>query len=198
MEKPAVTDMDLHETIARRWSPLAFSPRAVEPEKLRLLFEAARWAPSSYNEQPWRFIVATSADSATFTRLLDCLVEANQEWARQAPVLAISCATVKFAHNQKANRHAWHDVGMAEANLATQATALGLFVHFMAGFSAEKAREHFQIPTDAEPVTALALGYYGRVEDLSESLRARENAQRSRRDLSEIVFAGQWGKPAAF
>src|SRR5438067_11420928 len=111
MEKPAPAEHPIHELIARRWSPRLFSDRAVEPEKLRSVLEAARWAPSSFNEQPWSFIVATKDDPAEYERLLGCLVEFNQGWAKAAPVLFISVASLRFSRNQKENRHGMHDVG---------------------------------------------------------------------------------------
>ena len=112
-QKPAPTAVPIHEIVSHRWSPRAFDPRAVEPEKLRSLFEAARWAASSYNAQPWFFIVATKDDAGNFQRVLDCFVEFNQGWAKHAPVVALSAARLKFEHNGQPNRHAYHDVGQA-------------------------------------------------------------------------------------
>ena len=138
MEKPAPTDHPIEEILRRRWSPRAFSDRIVEPEKLQSLWEAARWAASSFNEQPWYFIVATKQKLEEHARLLSCLVEKNQQWARLAPVLMVSIAKLNFEKTGKPNRHAFHDVGLAMGNMLVQATALGLFVHQMAGFSPEK------------------------------------------------------------
>src|SRR3954463_9809046 len=148
----------IHDLLRRRWSPRAFSDRPVEREKLLSVLEAARWAPSSNNEQPWHYLVARKEEPEEFARLLACLVEKNQSWAKAAPVLMLSVASTVFARNGKPNRHALHDVGQAVADLTVQATALGLFVHQMAGFSAEKARETYGIPENAEPVAALAVG----------------------------------------
>ena len=134
MPKVAETRYPIHELLRERWSPRAFADRMVEPEKLRSLLEAARWAPSSSNEQPWSFIVATKEHAGEYERLLSCLVEGNVRWAQHAPVLMLSVATLVFERNQKPNRHAFHDVGLAVENLIIQGTALGLFVHQMAGF----------------------------------------------------------------
>ena len=195
MEKPAETEHAVHELIQRRWSPRAFAARAVEPEKLRSLLEAARWAASCFNEQPWSFIVAAKDDEGdAYERLVGCLVEANALWAGRAPVLMISVARLAFKRNDKPNRHAFHDVGQAAAHLALQATALGLAVHQMAGFDVSKAREQFNIPEGFDPVAAIAVGYPGDPEDLPEDLRARELGPRARRPLEEFVFGGSWGQ----
>ena len=124
MEKPADTKHPIHNLLRRRWSPRAFSGRMVEANQLCSVLEAARWAPSSYNEQPWRFIVATKENPVEFDRLLSCLVEGNALWAQQAPVLMLSVAKLSFEKNDKANRHAIHDVGLAVENLVIQATVL--------------------------------------------------------------------------
>ena len=184
----------LHELIEKRWSPVAFSPTPVEPEKLRSVLEAARWAASCFNEQPWVYIVATKGEPENFQRLLGCLVEGNQVWAKNAPVLMLSVAKLHFAHDGNANRHALHDVGAASAGLTMQATALGLYVHQMAGFDVERARKEFSIPAGYEPGAAMALGYLGDDSGLPEKLRARNKAARKRKALSEFVFSGKWGE----
>jgi len=194
MEKPADTQYPIHELLRRRWSPVAFSERLVPREHLCSLLEAARWAPSCYNEQPWHFIIATKEQPEKFNRLLGCLVETNIAWAQHAPVLMLTVARLHFAHNEKPNRHAWHDIGLAVGNLLTQATSLGISAHQMAGFSAVKAREVFSIPEGYEPVTAIALGYPGNADRLPEALRQRHTAPRSRRPLEQIVYSGTWGQ----
>lgn len=196
MEKPAEAQYPILDLLRRRWSPRAFADRLVEPEKLRGLLEAARWAPSSYNEQPWSFLVATKDDPENFQRLLSCLVEGNQAWAQFAPVLMISIARLNFAQNGQPNRHAFHDVGLAAENLVIQAMALDLMVHQMAGFYPDKAREVFRIPPGYEPVAAIAVGYPGEPDRLPEKLRQRELAPRTRKMLREFVFGGEWGRPA--
>jgi len=197
MEKIAPTQFPIHELLARRWSPRAFSPRKVEPGVLMQLFEAARWAASSFNEQPWSFILALNQDENEYTRLLSCLVPGNQVWAQHAPALMLSVARLSFARNMESNRHAFHDVGMAVQNLSLQATALGLSVHHMAGFDVERARELFGVPQGYEPVAIMAVGYQGEARSLPEKLRAREEAARTRKSLDEFVFAGHWGLPAS-
>lgn len=196
-EKPAETTFPVHDLIRRRWSPRAFADRPVEPEKFGSLLEAARWAASSNNEQPWRFILATRERPEDFARLLGCLKESNQVWARQAPALMLSVARLTFADDGEPNRHALYDVGQAVASMAIQATALGLVIHQMAGFFPDKARAEFGIPGDFEPVTAIAIGYQGDPATLPERQRLRELAPREREPLSRLVFAGRWGEPAA-
>jgi nitroreductase len=186
--------VQVHDLIKERRSPLAYSERLVGSEELRSLLEAARWAASSYNEQPWHFIVATKEDLREYERLLGSIVPANALWARNAPVLMLSVAKLTYDSNGAPNRHALHDVGQATANLAIQATALGLAVHQMGGFDMERAREEYRIPEGYEPVAAIAVGYPGNPASLPESLRARAGAPRTRRELGEFVFAGRWGK----
>ena len=198
MYKPAVTDVELHDLIRNRWSPRAFAEKAVTPEVLRSLFEAARWAPSSNNEQPWVYLVATKDDPENLAKMLGVLVEFNAGWAKYAPVLALSVAHLKTQREGKPNRVALHDVGSATAQLTVEANARGLQVHQMAGFDAEKARQTFAIPADWEPVAAMAIGYPGNPDLLPEKLRDRELAPRTRKPLSEFVMTGGWGHTASF
>jgi nitroreductase len=198
MLKPAATDVTLHELIRNRWSPRAFAEKLVPPEVLRSLFEAARWAPSSNNEQPWAYLVATKDNPENFAKMLGVLVEFNANWAKHAPVLALSVAHLKTQRDGKPNRVALHDVGSASAQLTFEANARGLQVHQMAGFDAEKARETFAIPPDWEPVAALAIGYPGDPESLPEKLRDRELAPRTRKPAGEFVMSGSWGHTAPF
>ena len=196
MERPAPAGHPIEDEIKNRWSPRAFSSRMVEAEKMRSLLEAARWAPSSYNEQPWYLLIATKEDEAEYGKMLSCLAETNQQWARLAPVLMISVARMRFERNGKPNRHAYHDVGLAVANMIFEATALGLFVHQMAGFSPEKVKELYNVPDDFEPVAAVAIGYAGEIDDLPEEFRERETAPRRRKPLDSFVFQGAWGQTA--
>lgn len=197
MEKPAPTDYPIEDLLKRRWSPRAFSDETVEPDKLCSLFEAARWAPSSFNEQPWSFIITTKAHAEDYARLLSCLVEKNQQWARLAPVLAVSIAKLNFDHGGKPNRHAFHDVGLAMGSLLVEATALGLVVHQMAGFSSEKVREAYGVPAVFEPVAAMAIGYPGPPEVLPEQFREQELGSRNRKPISSFIFQDHWGKLSA-
>lgn len=195
MEKPAPTEHEVYELIRRRWSPRAFSRAPIADATLRSLFEAARWAASCFNEQPWRFIVARREDDAAFARLASCLTESNQRWAESAAVLMLSLASRTFARNGEPNRHALHDVGLAAAQLTLQATALGLAVHQMAGFSSQRARELLAVPEAFEPVAMIAVGYPGDPDQLPEDLRQRELGGRLRRPQAEFVFSGTWGTP---
>lgn len=193
MSKRSSTDYPVHDLITKRWSPYSFDDRPVSESDLRSLFEAARWAASSYNEQPWSYIVATKENPEEFERLLSCLVEGNQVWAKAAPVLALGIATLKFARNNKPNRVAVHDLGLAAGNLCLEATARGLMVHQMVGILPDKAREIYEIPEDSEAVTGLAIGYVGNPDSLPDTLKERDRAARQRKPLGEFVFGGKWG-----
>jgi nitroreductase len=194
MEKPAGAAHPIHDVIARRWSPRAFDERPVEQATLKSLFEAARWAPSSNNEQPWRFIVASKETSTDYDRLFACLVEGNRKWAFRAPVLILSVASLLFEDDGKPNRHALHDTGMAAENFVLQATALGLQAHQMAGFDTQKARETCLIPTGFDPVAMIALGYPGDPAVLPDYLREREIKPRERQPIGDFVFSIKWGQ----
>jgi len=198
MQKPAPSDFPVHELIRERWSPRAFADKPVSPEILRSLFEAARWAPSSNNEQPWAYIVATKDDTASFEKVLATLVEFNASWAKNAPVLAIAVAKLAFSKNRAPNRTAQYDTGAASALLSVEATAHGLAVHQMGGFDPEKARQTFAIPAEWQAVAALAIGYPGNPETLPQSLKDRELAPRTRKPISEFVMTGSWGHTAPF
>lgn len=194
--KHAKTDYPIHEFIAKRWSPYAFSDRPVSKEDLKSIFEAARWAPSSYNEQPWSYIVATSDDKAAFDKLHSCLVEGNQAWTNVVPVLAIGCVNTKFKLNDKPNAAAEHDLGIAAAMLTFEATARGLHVHQMIGILPDKVRELYQVPKDVEPLTAIAIGYAADPTQLPKKFQERDTTPRTRKPLSEFVFGGKWGDAA--
>jgi nitroreductase len=198
MKNPAPTEAPVHEFVRERWSPRAFSEKAVAPEVLHSLFEAARWAPSSSNLQPWAYIVGTKDDKEDFEKVLSTLVEFNQGWAKHAPVLAISVAQVKKDKDSPFNRWAFHDVGSASGQLTTEANSRGLYVHQMAGLDPEKARKVFHIPEGWDAVAAIAIGYPGDPATLPEKLRERELAPRTRKPLSEFVMTGGWGHTASF
>jgi len=198
MHNPAKTDHPVHEFIQNRWSPRAFSDKTLAPETLRSLFEAARWAPSSSNEQPWAFMVATKQDPENHAKILSTLVEFNQVWAKHAPVLVIAVSELEFARNKTPNRNAFYDTGAAVAHLTVEATSRGLFVHQMAGFAPPKAIELFHIPKGWEPIAVFAIGFPGDPDSLPDRLHERELAPRSRKPISEFVMTGEWGHPAAF
>jgi nitroreductase len=181
------------DLIKSRWSPKVYSNRPVEREHLHTLFEAARWAASSMNEQPWHFIVVTKDDPDGFERMVDCLSEGNAVWARHAPVLILSVAKSRFEYKNRENRHAWHDVGLATQNLIIQAVAAGLFIHSMGGFSASRAAESFDIPEGYEPIALHSAGYLGDPSDTPEEIVDPDPAKRKRRPIEEFVFNGKWG-----
>ena len=197
MQKPAPSDFPVHQLIRERWSPRAFAEKAIAKEVLRSLFEAARWAPSSNNEQPWTYLVATKDDKENFDKMLSVLVEFNSGWARNAAVLAIAVAKLAFSNNVP-NRNAQYDTGAASAWLSVEATARGLAVHQMAGFDPEKARQAFGIPAGWDALAALAIGYHGDPDSLPPKLKDRELAPRTRKPLSEFVMEGSWGHTAPF
>jgi len=183
--------MELHPLISGRWSPRAFSDRLIEQEKIDLLFEAARWAASSSNQQPWRFLYSQRGEEV-FETMLDCLMDGNRIWAKDAALLIAAVAVDNNSRSGKPNGHAWHDVGLAVGNLSIQATAMDIYLHQMGGYYPEKARELLAIPQGFTPVTMIAAGYLGKPERLPENLREREGAPRKRKALSEIAASGKW------
>lgn len=187
MKKLAYNEYPIHELLEGRWSPRAFSNSPVEKNKLLSVLEAARWAPSSYNEQPWNFIVARKETQEGYNKLLECLLEGNRKWAKNAPVLMLSIAKLNFEESGEPNRHAFHDVGLAVANLIIQAEHLKLHTHQMAGIDIEKTIKTFDILNTHQPVAAIAIGYYGESEELPENLKERELSERVRKPLDEIV-----------
>jgi len=186
----------IHDLLANRRSPRAFSEQPVEPEKLLSLFEAARWSPSSANEQPWRFIIATKDDSRVFSALVESLMEGNRRWAERAPILVLALAQSSYAKTGRPYQHSWYDLGQSVALLSVQATALGLAVHQMGGFDGDKARQLLSIPEEFSPVIMFAVGYVDQPEILPDDLRKREQAPRSRKPLQDFVFTEEWGTPS--
>jgi nitroreductase len=193
--KRANSEYPIQDFVAERWSPYGFSDRTVPEADLRCLFEAARWAASSFNEQPWSYIVATKAQEAAFARLLSCLVEANRNWAKAVPVLALGVATLEFKRNGKPNRVAIHDLGLATGNLVAEATARGLSVHQMGGILPDRAKEIYDIPDGSEAVTAMAIGYAGNPDSFPEEIRKRDLAPRERKLQRDFVFGAAWQEP---
>ena len=194
--KKAVTDYPIQPALADRWSPYGFTDRPVTEADLLSLFEAARWAASSYNEQPWNYLLASRENPREFARLLACLVEANKAWAETAPVLVLGVVSLRFAKNNQDNRAAVHDLGLAAGNLSVEATARGLSVHQMIGILPGKAREAYQIPEHYEAWTAMAIGYKADPATLPAALKERDLAPRQRKPLAEFVFTGQWKQPS--
>ena len=182
--------------ILRRWSPRVYADKEVPAAELKRLFEAARWAASSSNEQPWRFLVGRRGDE-TYKKILNALVEFNQAWARSAPVLVLAVAKMTFTAKGTPNRYGLHDTGAAMATLALQATADGLHTHSMAGFDNDLMRASFAIPSDYELGAVTAIGYFGDPANLPEHLHKMEVSARQRKPLEEFVFSA-WEKPAQF
>jgi nitroreductase len=193
MEKLAETKYDIHELLKGRWSPRAFSTRSVEPEKLLSLFEAARWSPSAGNTQPWSYVV-TTIDQPEHAELVEALAGFNKVWAKNAPVLLLAVAKPN-PERPGSESYAFYDLGQSVAHMSIQAEAVGLQVHQMGGFDHAKVSELFDIPELFKPLTVIAIGYSGRVEDLPEPLRERELQVRTRKPLSEFVYGGRWDWP---
>jgi len=197
LEEKRSPECSIHPLLAQRRSLRAFSSKSVEPDRLRVMLEAARWAPSSMNEQPWSFLIAAQENEADFNRLLGCLLEFNIRWAQNAPVLLLAVARVTFAATGEMNRHALYDAGQAMANLTFQANVCGLSVCQMAGFDMEKTRRTFSIPPSHEPVVIAAVGYPGHLDELPERLQKKVSAAQQRKLVEEFVFESTWGRSAA-
>ena len=193
-EKIAPTEVAIDALLAGRWSPRAISNQAVSREELHRVLEAARWAPSSYNMQPWRFLTFDrNHDEAAFQKAFATLVPFNQGWNANAPVLI--CVLAKTVTPKgDVNRTAAYDTGAAGMSLVLQAHALGLVAHQMAGFDTNAFREAFSPPDDVEVIAMISLGHHGDRASLDEVLLERENAPRSRSEIGEIAFDGAWGK----
>ena len=183
--------MEINEHIKKRWSPRAFLDKDVEQEKLEVMFEAARWAPSSMNGQPWRFLYARKGEEG-YKNIFDTLAEGNQVWAGKAPVLMVVIGKTKFDYKERPNKHAWYDSGQAMANFSIQATELGLHLHQMGGFDPKKIKETFQMEEEYDPIAVVAVGYKGDPGKLPEKLENAETAERKRKPLEEVVFHNEW------
>ena len=196
MEKPAITSVPIHPIIHKRWSPRSFSDKKVDPVTLQRIFEATRWAPSGFNEQPWRFMIGMKGD-ATWQRIFDALVDFNQKWAGLAPVLVAVVAKKTVTKNGKPNTSYKYDAGQAAAYLTFQSVSEGLSVHQMGGFNKEEIAQVFDLPEDFEPQTVIAMGYQDVPERLPEKFAEMELNARERKPLAELVFAGRFGEAAS-
>lgn len=183
---PAPTDHPITDLVANRWSPLSYADKPVEEEKINSLLEAARWAPSSFNEQPWSYVVGRKGDEI-HEKLASTLMEGNA-WAKNAGVLMLSVGKSFFEHKHKANRHFMHDLGAATALMTMQATDMDLVTHQMAGFDADKARELFNIEEDFEPCAMIAIGYQGELDALDEGQQERQKGARQRKPHTEMLW----------
>ncbi|MBX9699598.1 MAG: nitroreductase family protein [Acetobacteraceae bacterium] len=192
-DREAPADAPIEALLRRRWSPRSYTDAPVTDAQLASLLEAARWAASCFNAQPWHLIIARrDREPAAHAAIAATLSGNNQAWALRAPVLMIAAARLDFAHNGRPNRHAAYDTGAAMAQMAIQAAALGLQLHQMGGFDLDKARETLGIPEGYEPRAAIALGVPGPASALPEELAQRETAPRQRRPVGEWVHYGAW------
>jgi len=196
LRKPAQTSRPIHDLLARRWSTRAFdAAKPVTREQLTTLLEAGRWAPSCNGDEPWRYLVWDRArDPEGFQKAFDCLSDNNKKWVKNVPLLMLSCAGSNFAATGKPNRWTQHDTGAASLSIALQADALGLAVHQMGGFDAEKARAAFGIPVEYTPMAMIAVGYQAAPDVLDEETKKKELTPRARKPLAERFFEGGWGK----
>jgi nitroreductase len=197
MKKPAKTQESIDDIIANRWSPVGFDMnKTLTQAQIVSLLEAARWAPSCFGDQPWRFIVSDKAShQAAWQKAYECLVPGNQKWAENAPLLVLVCTDTQFSHNDKPNRWAGYDAGAAAVSLCLQATSMGLVTHQMGGFDVAKARDVFAIPEQYDLMSMIAVGYGVDVETLPDDLKERQMKERSRHPLGQIFFNGVWNKP---
>jgi nitroreductase len=198
IKKPAKTSVPIHDLIADRWSGRAFKTDAISREQILAMVEAAHWAPSCFNDQPWRFLVwDRSHDAEAWQNAFGCLSEGNREWVADAPVLLLACSDTEFSKRPgRANRWGQHDAGMASQNLHLQAVALGLMTHPMAGYDQDKTREIFAIPERFELLAMIAVGHpIDSADDLDEKSRERELEPRERESLGSRIFDSHWDKP---
>lgn len=197
--RPAPATRPIHDLLARRWSSRAFDPkRPVSREQLLVLLEAGRWAPSCNGDEPWRYLIWDKArDPEGWQKAFDCLSENNKKWVKNVPLLMLSCAGSIFEATGKPNRWTQHDTGAASVSMALQATAMGLMVHQMGGFDAEKARAAFAIPPEYTPMAMIAIGYQTVPDILDEETKAKELRPRARKPIAQRFFEGGWGKGVA-
>lgn len=184
------------EVIQDRWSPYSFSPNQVEDFKIKAMMEAAGQAPSCNNEQPWMFVIATRQDNEVFETFLGFMVEGNRIWAKNAYAIIISMARTKFTYNGSPNRFAFHDTGMAVANLLTQAYAMDVYVHQMGDFSVDMVKKYFKLNKDVEPVAMMTVGYLDDGELISPELAKRDEIRRPRKQINEFAFKNSLTHPA--
>jgi nitroreductase len=195
MKKETPLESPIDDLIASRWSPRAFNPNFFMNKKIiNSLFEAARWAPSCYGDQPWKFIAFDKSDATAWSRALNCLSIGNQNWAMDASLLVVACANKNFNHNGSPNRFWQYDTGAAAENLCLQATSMGLSAHQMGGFDSEKIRNLAKVPADFDIMACIAVGEALQQTELSDEQKEKELAPRKRRPLNEIYSINEWKK----
>ena len=193
MKKIATTEVPINDVIAQRWSPRAFDfSYLISKDEIKSLFEAARWAPSCYGDQPWQFILFNKEDAATWSSALNCLSVGNQNWAMDASILIVVCANKNFNHNNEPNRWAHYDTGAAAENICLQATSIGLSAHQMGGFDQDKVRSLSNIPTEFDILACMAVGKTLNESKLSKIQKDKEGQARSRKQLEDIYFINKW------
>ncbi|MEB8345235.1 nitroreductase family protein [Flavobacteriaceae bacterium KMM 6898] len=187
----ADTDYEIYALLKQRWSPRAFRDELIPDRSLKKLFEAARWAASSNNEQPWRFIYANKGTVA-YNKIIDCLSDFNKQWASNAPTLILTAFKETHKNNNE-NFHALQDLGFSMGNMTVQAQYMGIAIHQMAGVDWKKAEAEFDVPPGFHISTAVAIGYYGgELESLSPELREEEIRDRIRMPQDDFVFLNTW------
>lgn len=196
MSRESATDHPIHELLRKRWSPVGYSDRMVSDDDLRSLFEAARWAASSFNEQPWAYMVARRDQPEEFEKMLSCIMDGNRVWAADAPILGLGITKLQFEHNGNENAAAFHDLGLATATLSLEATSRGIYLRQMIGVHQDKAQELFHVPDTHKVFTGVAIGYQADPKTLPDNLKARDNAPRTRKPLTDFVFSGDWNQTA--
>ena len=193
MKKKAATEVPINEIIAQRWSPRAFDSNYVMTEdSVKSLFEAARWAPSCYGDQPWQFVLFKKEDATAWTSALNCLSINNQNWAMDASILIVVCANKNFNHNNELNRWAHYDTGAASENICLQATSIGLSAHQMGGFDQDKIRNLSNIPIEFDILACMVVGKSLDESKLSKIQKEKEGQMRSRKILKDIYFINEW------
>ena len=185
--KEAVSKRAVHPLILKRWSARAFTSKDISEETLHTILEAAGWAPSAMNEQPWRYIAALRQHETGFASILECLNPSNALWAKHAAALLVCYTKRTYSQNEQVNISAGHDTGMANQNLLIQALSMDIYGHVMGGFDKEKATQMFQLGEDFEPLCVIALGYLGEADQLEEPFKSREITPRRRKELNDFV-----------
>ena len=193
MKKIAATEVPINEVIAQRWSPRAFdSSYMITEDEIKSLFEAARWSPSCYGDQPWQFVLFNKVDATAWTSALNCLSVGNQNWAMDASIFIVVCANKNFNHNSEPNRWAHYDTGAAAENICLQATSIGLSAHQMGGFDQKKVRSLSNIPTEFDILACMVVGKILDESKLSKVQKDKEGQVRSRKLLEDIYFINEW------